>query len=154
MVGFSRKRKSSKMRGNREHGRGKKAGRGAGLRGGRGNAGAHKHKRVQYFSKLTDGTYWGREPGFKRPENIVDKPISINVSDIDENVEHWLKAGTAKKEGDAVVIDLGALGFDKLLGSGQATRKYRITVETATDSAKEKVEAAGGSIAAAAATTA
>jgi large subunit ribosomal protein L15 len=148
MVGFSRKRKSSKLRGNREHGRGKKAGRGAGLRGGRGNAGAHKHKRVQYFSKMTDGDYWGREKGFRRPDVVVDKPLGINVYEIDEHADAWVKAGDAKKEGDTIVVDLGALGFDKLLGSGRVTRKFRITVDSATEHAKGKIEEAGGVIAA------
>ena len=36
--------KAKKMRGNHTHGRGKKAGRGAGLAGGRGRAGANKHR--------------------------------------------------------------------------------------------------------------
>lgn len=146
MVGFSKKKKSSKLRGNREHARGKKKGRGAGLRGGRGNAGAHKHKRVHYFSKLTDGDYWGREKGFKRPENIVVVKTAINVSEIDEQIEKWIHDGKAVKEGDKVKVDLSALGYDKLLGSGRVSRKLVLSIAEATDGAKAKIEGAGGSV--------
>ena len=38
--------KTDKYRGSRTHGRGKKAGRGAGKRGGKGNAGLLKHKYI------------------------------------------------------------------------------------------------------------
>ncbi len=149
MVGFGTKKKSSKLRGTREHGRGRKKGRGAGLRGGKGNAGAHKHKRVHYFSKLTDGDYWGRK-GFKRPEEAVVIKTTINVSEVDVHVAKWADAGRegVTKNGDAYAVDLGVLGFDKLLGKGQVNHKLAITVAEATDSAKGKIEGAGGSIAA------
>ncbi len=147
MVGFGKKKKSSKLRGTREHGRGRKKGRGAGLRGGKGNAGAHKHKRVHYFSKLTDGTYWGRV-GFKRPDEAIEVKVAINVAEVDEAVPTWVAAGRegVAADGNGFKVNLAALGFDKLLGNGQVTRKLTITVPEATDAAKAKVEGAGGSV--------
>ena len=61
------------------HGRGKKAGRGAGLRGGRGNAGLLKH-RFMYMTKYMPD-HFGRH-GFKRPQGIIKKDIIINVGDL------------------------------------------------------------------------
>jgi len=148
MVGFSKTRKSSKSRGSRMHGRGKKAGRGAGLRGGKGNAGAHKHKRVTYETKLygAEGGYWGREKGFKRPEEVLTPKTIINVSEIDENVDNWVAMGIAQKTGDAYTVDLGAIGVDKLLSNGQVRKAITLTVAEATPRAIEKIEAAGGKV--------
>lgn len=144
MVGFSKKKKSSKRRGDREQGRGKKKGRGAGLRGGRGNAGRHKHKRVHYFKLGEEFGY--KNVGFKTPDEIQTIVVSVNVSELDDRLAMLVEMGEVQKEGDVYVVDLAAMGVDKLLGSGQIRNKVKITVETATASAKEKVEAAGGSI--------
>lgn len=136
------KKKSSKKRGTREHGRGHKKGRGAGLRGGRGKAGAMKHKRVRTVQR---GEQWG-DHGFTRPQAVLRDITTMNVGELDEAVPALLEAGSATADGDAVQVDLGALGVDKLLGNGQASRVLHVTVETASASAVTKVEAAGGSI--------
>jgi large subunit ribosomal protein L15 len=56
--------KTRRFRGSRTHGRGHKAGRGKGKRGGFGNAGLHKHK-FKWMVKY-DPDHFGRH-GFKRP---------------------------------------------------------------------------------------
>ncbi|HVL49497.1 MAG TPA: uL15 family ribosomal protein [Candidatus Thermoplasmatota archaeon] len=145
MVGFSKKRRSSKLRGSREHGRGRKKGRGAGLRGGKGNAGAHKHKRVQYFSKMTDGDYWGKH-GFKRPVEVQDALVPINVQELDEAIATWAAAGKAQKVGGGYSVNLTELGFDKLLGSGKVRNAIKVTIATASPRATEKIEEAGGQV--------
>ena len=43
-------------------------------------------------------------------------------------------------------VDLTKLGYDKLLGTGQVTKKLEITVKYASPKALEKVNAAGGKI--------
>lgn len=144
MVGFSKKRKSSKRRGDREQGRGKKKGRGAGLRGGRGNAGRHKHKRVHYAKLGQEFGYTNF--GFKIPDEAQKLTISVNVSELDDRLPLLVEMGEVQKEGDVYVVDLTKMGVDKLLGSGQIRSKAKITVATATASAKAKVEEAGGSI--------
>jgi large subunit ribosomal protein L15 len=144
MVGFSKKKKSSKRRGDREQGRGKKKGRGAGLRGGRGNAGRHKHKRVHYAKLGQEFGYTNF--GFKRPDEAQEVVVSVNVSELDDRLTMLVEMGEAQKTGDVYTVDLAAMGVDKLLGSGQIRNKVRITVATATPSAKSKVEEAGGSI--------
>ncbi|HUR68061.1 MAG TPA: uL15m family ribosomal protein [Candidatus Thermoplasmatota archaeon] len=144
MVGFSKKKKSSKRRGDREQGRGKKKGRGAGLRGGRGNAGRHKHKRVHYAKLGQEFGYTNH--GFKIPDEAQKTVISVNVSELDDRLGLLVEMGEATKQGDVYTVDLAKMGVDKLLGSGQIRNKVKVTIATATPSAKAKVEAAGGAI--------
>ena len=53
------------------------------------------------------------------------------------------RSGTTKAEGKHV-LDLNALGYEKLLGAGTVTGAYRILVSAATTRGRAKVEAAGG----------
>jgi len=122
--------RTNKFRGSRYHGRGKKAGRGAGKRGGRGNAGLNKHK-VMTRLKYMPG-HWGMH-GFNRHPSLRTVNSSINVGVVSE-------IATEDK------IDLTELGYDKLLGSGQISKSLHIIVKEASSRAIEKVEAAGGSV--------
>lgn len=123
--------RTNKFRGrSRYHGRGKKAGRGAGLRGGRGNAGINKH-RLMTRLKYMPG-HWGMH-GFNRHPSLRKVNVSINLIQVSQMAE-----------GDS--IDLGQLGYDKLLGSGRIDRALEITVAAASARAITKVEAAGGSV--------
>lgn len=144
MVGFSKKKKSSKRRGDREQGRGKKKGRGAGLRGGRGHAGRHKHKRVHYAKLGQEFGYTNF--GFKIPDEAQKLVISVNVEELDARLPMLVEMGEVQKQGDTYVVDLTKMGVDKLLGGGQIRSKVKITVATATPGAKSKVEEAGGAI--------
>ena len=122
--------RTNKFRGSRYHGRGKKAGRGAGKRGGRGNAGLNKHK-VMTRLKYMPG-HWGMH-GFNRHPSLRTVNSSINVGVVSEIAN-----------GDK--IDLTEMGYDKLLGSGQISKSLHIKVKEASSKAIEKVEAAGGSV--------
>ena len=113
------------------HGKGKKAGRGAGLRGGRGNAGLCKHK-FMYMNKYMPN-HFGRH-GFKRPQSILKEDKTINIGEIEEKFP-------GKKE-----INLTEQGYDKLLGAGQIKSKLKITVDTASEKAIKKIEEQGGKI--------
>ena len=123
-------------------GRGHKKGRGAGLRGGRGNAGCHKTKRIMYERV---GRVWGAH-GFKRPQTVVMANNAINLKVIEENASEWVDQGNASKKGKIVSIDLKEMGYDKLLGTGAPSQAYKITVNTASAKAVEKIEAAGGEV--------
>jgi len=113
------------------HGRGKKGGRGAGLRGGRGNAGLMKHKHMYMTKYMPD--HFGRH-GFKRPQSIIKKDKTINVGQLEE-----LFPG--KKD-----IDLGKEGYDKLLGGGNLNNKIKIKVGNASEKAVGKVKDKGGEV--------
>ena len=135
-------RRKSMKTGSRTRGRGHKKGRGAGLRGGRGNAGCHKTKRIMYERV---GRVWGAH-GFKRPQSVVSANNSINLKTIDESFNSWIAEGIATKKGKIVTIDLKEMGYDKLLGTGTTEQSYKLTVSAASAKAVEKIEAAGGEI--------
>ena len=135
------KRKALKT-GSRTRGRGHKKGRGAGLRGGRGNAGCHKTKRIMYERV---GRVWGAH-GFKRPQTVVMANNAINLKVIEESAAEWVDQGNASKKGKVVSIDLKKMGYDKLLGTGVPSQAYKITISAASAKAVEKVEAAGGEV--------
>ncbi len=126
----------------RTRGRGHKKGRGAGLRGGRGNAGCHKTKRIMYERV---GRVWGAH-GFKRPQTVVMANSAINLKALEENASEWVDQGSATKKGKTISIDLKKMGYDKLLGTGVPSQAYNITISAASAKAVEKVEAAGGEI--------
>ena len=113
------------------HGRGKKGGRGAGLRGGRGNAGLLKHKHMYMTKYMPD--HFGRH-GFKRPQSVIKKEKIINVGQLEE------------KFPDKKDIDLGKEGFDKLLGGGILSIKMKIKVNSASEKAIEKIKDKGGEV--------
>lgn len=121
----------------RTNGRGKKAGRGAGLKGGRGRAGANKHRFLQL--QVLGGHHahlaakpWGRT-GFKS-KSRTPEDVTINVGALQQRFP-----GQAE-------IDLQAAGYTKLLGSGNVTAKLTVKVDNATDGAVAKIEAAGGTV--------
>lgn len=136
-------KRGRKFRGHRTHGRGKKKGRGAGLRGGRGNAGLHKHKYISLVKYMPD--HFGRK-GFKRPQSMIKKEKTINIGTLNQKIENYLMEGIVKEHEGIIEIDLNTIGFDKLLGCGIVDKKLRITVKKASGKAIEKVNCAGGEI--------
>ena len=135
-------RRKALKTGSRTRGRGHKKGRGAGLRGGRGNAGCHKTKRIMYERV---GRVWGAH-GFKRPQTVVMANNAINLKVIEESAGEWIDQGNASKKGKIVSIDLKKMGYDKLLGTGVPSQAYKIIIGAASAKAVEKIEAAGGEI--------
>jgi large subunit ribosomal protein L15 len=113
------------------HGRGKKGGRGAGLRGGRGNAGLLKHKYTYMTKYMPD--HFGKH-GFKRPQSVIKKENIINVGQLEEKFP-------GKKD-----IDLSKEGFHKLLGGGTLSTKLKIMVNSASEKAIEKIKDKGGEV--------
>ena len=113
------------------HGRGKKGGRGAGLRGGRGNAGLCKHKYMYMMKYMPD--HFGKH-GFKRPQSILKKDKCINIGQLEERFP------------DMKSIDLDKEGFDKLLGGGKLNSIYNIKVKKASEKAVEKIKENGGEV--------
>ena len=129
--------RTRKFRGLRTHGRGIKAGRGAGKQGGRGNAGLHKYKFKSMLIYAPD--HFGRH-GFKRPPEIVERPRSINVGELESLVPILEAAQAIRGNGTAAVVDLSKIGVDRLLGGGAASRAWTVYVAHATKHAKTKVK--------------
>jgi large subunit ribosomal protein L15 len=113
------------------HGRGKKAGRGAGLRGGKGNAGLNKHKFMHMIKYMPD--HFGKS-GFKRPQSIIKKDKIINVGKLEEIFPNTKD------------IDLGKEGYDKLLGGGKIKISLKIKVKHASEKAIIKIKENGGEV--------
>lgn len=135
--------RTSKFRGGRTHGRGKKSGRGAGIHGGRGNAGLHKHKFMHTlkFDPLHFGVH-----GFKRPQKMIEKRKGITLGSVSQILPSLIAEGSARVEGGKTFVDLAAAGYYKLLSGGSAVQPLEITVAHATEKAKAAVEKSGGSV--------
>jgi large subunit ribosomal protein L15 len=125
------KKKTKKFRGSMTHGRGKKGGRGAGLRGGRGNAGLLKHRYMYMLKNMPD--HFGKS-GFKRHQSITKRDKTINVGQLEEKF-------TGQKD-----IDLTKEGFDKLLGGGKINSGLKIRVKAASQKAIDKIAEQNGEV--------
>ena len=129
--------RTRKFRGSRTHGRGIKAGRGAGKQGGRGNAGLHKYKFKSMLIYAPD--HFGRH-GFKRPPEIVEDPTALNVGELETFAPILAAAKALHRIGAATVADLSKVGIDRLLGGGAPPTNWSVYVAHATKHAREKVQ--------------
>ena len=137
--------KKRRARGSRTHGGGThKNRRGAGNRGGRGNAGRSKHQ------------IHGQDPlgkhGFTRPAEVQDEVLEVDLRDLDERAPELAAEGLAEETADGYRIDARDVvegGHDadvvKVLGGGQARRTLEVVADAFSGTAAERIEAAGGS---------
>ncbi len=140
----NKRKKVGKYRAHTTHGGGhRKKRRGAGSRGGRGNAGTGKragHKKAGLSDKL------GSKKGFIR-RRTTKSVKSVNVGYFTVNkLEKLLKLNKVTKDGDSFSIDLPKLGYQKLLGSGQVSSKLIFKVDVFTEKAVAKIKAKGGEV--------
>ncbi|MEA2038187.1 MAG: uL15 family ribosomal protein [Nanoarchaeota archaeon] len=137
------RKKFSRQRASHTHGWGsKKKHRGAGSRGGKGMAGSGKRADQKKTLFWKDTKYFGKH-GFK-VKGVKVKGININY--IEEKLEKLLKKNMISKEGAVYVIDLGKMGYGKLLGTGKVINKFKINVKYASASAIDKIKKAGGEV--------
>jgi large subunit ribosomal protein L15 len=139
-----RNKASRKKRGSRTYGWGAgKKHRGSGNRGGKGNAWC---KHLWVWTLKYDPNHFGKH-GFN--QKLVEDAVAVNVGDIDQVLPQLLASGIVQKEGDAYIVDLlKATGAERLLGAGSVRNKMVVVhAKKWSAKAKEKIEAAGGSIA-------
>ncbi len=144
--------KSRNQRGKRTHGWGMgKKHRGAGNRGGRGRAGLGKRGAQKKTLPLSQG----KKPVGKIANNNTGMKVvrknalirnTINLSNLSNKIEGWVKSENAKKTKETYSIDLSKLGYDKLLSDGELNKKINVNIASYSVKAKEKLEAAGGKI--------
>ncbi|KZX17757.1 50S ribosomal protein L15 [Methanobrevibacter cuticularis] len=135
-------RKINKMRGSRSIGGGcSKKRRGAGNKGGKGKAGMGKHHWT--WTVKFDPDHFGKY-GFKRPQKAIKKVSPVNLGYLDEHSEKLVANGIATKEGDAIIIDVTDLGYNKVLGKGRLSRALTIKSPMFSASAEDKIQEAGG----------
>ena len=136
--------KKRRQRGSRTHGGGThKNRRGAGHRGGRGRAGRSKHEFHNYEPR--------KKHGFKRPQGIREEVLEVDVKTLDEDAILYAADGLAEETDDGYAIDARDVVEDgheadvvKVLGGGQVRNALAVTADAFTESAREKLEAAGG----------
>jgi large subunit ribosomal protein L15 len=138
------RKKNTRQRAATTHGFGSmKKNRGAGNRGGRGNAGSGKRGDANkpYF-RVIQRRELGKFGFSNAKHRVFYSPVNIYFI---ENSFDSLKAkGFVKEQDGYFSIDLGKLGYNKLLATGKPSRKYQITVDYASNSAQEKISKAGG----------
>ncbi len=137
-------RKTRKYRGSRTCGGGSaKNRRGAGHRGGRGNAGTKKHYKSWYLSKDPSAL---KKKGDGRPKILAKLPRAVNIGVLEERLEVLLSQGLAKEVDGKIHVDLSEAGYDRLLGDGLVRRPWVIKATAASRAAVDKVSAAGGEV--------
>jgi len=137
----NKRKKVGKYRGGSTHGGGaRKKRRGAGSRGGRGRAGSGKRA-----GHKTYGIVLGKHGFISKKTGKSVKTVNLGYFS-PEMVNQLVSSGKAIKEKEYILIDLGKLGYNKLLGTGKIENKIRFKVESCSDGAEEKVKAAGGEI--------
>lgn len=142
-----RRKKVRKLRGSHTHGWGcKKKHRGGGSKGGKGMAGTGKRKDQKWTWTIKYAPDRLGKRGFHRPKAVQYVPQTINLSDIDENLQLFLDMGVAYEEEGKIVVDTTQLGVDKVLGTGRLSRPLVIKAYYVTPKAEEKIKAAGGEV--------
>lgn len=140
-----KRKKKTRQRGSWTHGWGaKKKHRGSGNRGGCGMAGTGK--RADSIKPLIWGNplYFGRHGFIKKGPK--KKIIPINISYFEENFDTLLKEKKIEHKDSMYVAELEKLGFNKLLGAGKITKKFKFITKYAAKGAVEKVKKSGGDV--------
>ena len=138
--------KKKRQRGSRTHGGGShKNRRGAGHRGGRGAAGRDKH---EHHNHPPLGKH-----GFTRPEKAQTTVVTVDIRELDEDAALLVADGIAEETDGGYRIDAhevvdGADDADvvKVLGSGQVRNELEIVADDVSETAREKIEDAGGTV--------
>jgi len=139
----NKRKKAVRMRGSKTHGGGSmKKRRGAGNRGGRGAAGSGKRSDAKKPS-FWKNKYFGKH-GFTSKNTKIIK--AINIDYLDQNIHRFSSENLISKEDDVYIIDLEKIGFNKLLGNGKVSNKYKIKVSYASKKAIEKIKVNGGEV--------
>ena len=128
-------RKIRKFRGSRTVGYGRVGQhRDSGSKGHR-KVGRHKHLWSYVVTKEPD--YFGKN-GFTSPQSLHRHENTINLKKLEEIAR--------ANQQENPQINLTALGYTKLLGSGKVTKPLTVQVSSYSKSAAEKIKKAGGEI--------
>ena len=136
--------KKRRQRGTRTHGGGtQKNRRGAGNRGGRGEAGRRKH---EIHGKAPLG-----KTGFTRPPELQEEVREVDLQTLDEEAPFLAAQGLAEETEFGYRIDARDVAEDgheadvvKVLGSGQVRHQLEVVADDFTESAAERIEGEGG----------
>lgn len=136
-------RKVQKYRSHTTHGGGhRKKRRGAGSRGGRGNAGTGKRAGQKKAGRIC---MLGNSGFVPRRKAKTCKAINLSYFTV-ERLEKLVAAQKVAKKGDVYIVNMAELGYDKLLATGNTNAKLEINVKFFSARAEEKIQNAGGKI--------
>ncbi|MEM0282594.1 MAG: uL15m family ribosomal protein, partial [Desulfurococcaceae archaeon] len=68
----------------------------------------------------------------------------INVGELNELAKDLIAKNNAVKEGNLILLNTVELGYDKVLGEGEVTLPLKIIARSISESARRKIEEAGG----------
>lgn len=132
-------RKTRKRRGSRTQGWGRV---GQHRRtGSKGRRNPGRHKALWSYVIKYEPDYFGKH-GFTSPRSFKRKVNVINIGMLDQMAEKF----STKTEGDKPIIDLEALGYGKLLGTGRITKPLVVKITSCSKAAGEKIKNAGGQV--------
>jgi large subunit ribosomal protein L15 len=141
---INKRSKNSRQRGNLTHGWGAmKKHRGKGNKGGAGMAGTGKRGDAKKPSIWKNPKYFGKY-GFKKKNTAPIK--AVNLSYFEEKLDKLVAKKLIQQEGDNYIIDVQKIGFNKVLGYGKLTKKFKITSPRFSKDAVKKIKAAGGEV--------
>lgn len=110
------------------------------MQGGHGNAGWKRHR---WSSVIRYGWEIGKT-GFTPVNTHYQK--AINIGDINLGLDKLIELGKTKQADGKIEINLGELGYTKLLGNGKITHPLRIIVAQSSEKASQKIIQAGGQV--------
>jgi len=143
---ITKRSKNVKQRGHKTHGWGsKKKHRGAGNRGGRGNAGTGKRadQKKPTIMNLYGSSYFGKK-GFTSKVRRSGKAVNLDVIEI--KLDKLVNKGKVIKEGDKYTIDVKKLGYGKVLANGKLSKKLKVISPSFSKGAVTKIGEAGGEV--------
>ena len=140
----NKRKKNTRQRGHKTHGWGaKKKHRGKGHKGGAGMAGTGKRADSKKPS-IWKERYFGKFGFVSKTPKI--KIIAVNIGFIEQHLNKFLSSNLIKKEDSYYSIELEKIGYNKLLGDGRVSMKFKIKTPYASKTAVEKIKEAGGEV--------
>ena len=109
--------------------------------GSKGRRNAGRHKALWSYVVKYDPDYYSKV-GFTSPKSLRQEEKIINVGTLSGIAAEL----PTEKQEDKTVVDLTALGYTKLLGTGRIAKPLLIRVASCSKSAAEKVKNAGGQV--------
>jgi large subunit ribosomal protein L15 len=115
------------------------------MRGGFGNAGRYRHKKSRLIrnKEFVHMHYVGKK-GFTSVPQRRGEIKALNLGRLAAMVDKLVSQKKAQMEDQKVVVDLGQMGFEKLLGGGSISRAVRVKVDRCSANAMKKLKDAGG----------
>jgi large subunit ribosomal protein L15 len=110
------------------------------MQGGHGNAGWKRHRWssvIRYGWEIGTTGFVPVRPKYMR---------AINIDQLSQNLPTLSEQGKTKSAGNLIEVDLGQIGYTKLLGKGKVSQPLRIIVAQCSEMAASKISKAGGEI--------